>query len=162
MQLGSRSNLLALWARMHLVVSASRFALSRLSGKAWNFAMSRRKGGLGPSSLMFGILVVIWTSPGRTRARRHKHPRQHAHTHTPTHRTDNTRRILRPKSIVTYFWGGEREPQIVAGSRGGGRDQLHVSVADVIKSFETVDRSILDCALGRLGLRWRGYFMAAP
>ena len=25
-------------------------------------------------------------------------------------------------------------------------------VADVIKSFDTVDRSILDCALGRLGL----------
>ena len=25
-------------------------------------------------------------------------------------------------------------------------------VADVIKSFDTVDKSILDCALGRLGL----------
>ena len=43
--------------------------------------------------------------------------------------------------------------------RGGGRswgekeeDQLHVMVAEVIKSFDTVDRSILDCALGRLGL----------
>ena len=35
---------------------------------------------------------------------------------------------------------------------GTGGDQLHVMVADVIKSFETVDRSILDCALGRLGL----------
>ena len=33
-----------------------------------------------------------------------------------------------------------------------GDDQLHVMVADVIKSFDTVDRSILDCALGRLGL----------
>ena len=33
-----------------------------------------------------------------------------------------------------------------------GRDQLHVMVADVIKSFDTVDRSILVCALGRLGL----------
>ena len=33
-----------------------------------------------------------------------------------------------------------------------GSDQLHVLVADVIKSFDTVDRSILDCALGRLGL----------
>ena len=32
---------------------------------------------------------------------------------------------------------------------GAGADQL---VADVIKSFDTVDRSILDCALGRLGL----------
>ena len=31
-------------------------------------------------------------------------------------------------------------------------DQLHVMVADVIKSFDTVDRSNLDCALGRLGL----------
>ena len=35
---------------------------------------------------------------------------------------------------------------------GTGNDQLHVMVADVIKSFDTVDRSILDCALGRLGL----------
>ena len=33
-----------------------------------------------------------------------------------------------------------------------GGDHLHVRVADVIKSFATVDRSILDCALGRLGL----------
>ena len=32
---------------------------------------------------------------------------------------------------------------------GTGGDQLHVMVADVIKSFDTV---ILDCALGRLGL----------
>ena len=35
---------------------------------------------------------------------------------------------------------------------GTGGDQLHVMVADVIRSFDTVDRSILDCALGRLGL----------
>ena len=35
---------------------------------------------------------------------------------------------------------------------GTGGDQLHVMVADVIKSFDTVDRSILDCAFGRLGL----------
>ena len=35
---------------------------------------------------------------------------------------------------------------------GTGGDQLHVMVADVIKSFGTVDRSILDCTLGRLGL----------
>ena len=35
---------------------------------------------------------------------------------------------------------------------GTGGDQLHVVVADVIKSSDTVDRSILDCALGRLGL----------
>ena len=35
---------------------------------------------------------------------------------------------------------------------GTGGDQLHVVVADVIKSFDTVDRSILDSVLGRLGL----------
>ena len=35
---------------------------------------------------------------------------------------------------------------------GTGGDQLHVMVADVIKSFDSVDRSILDCSLGRLGL----------
>ena len=35
---------------------------------------------------------------------------------------------------------------------GTGGDQLHVMVADVIKSFDTVDRSILDCALGRFCL----------
>ena len=35
---------------------------------------------------------------------------------------------------------------------GVGGDQLHVMVADVIKSFGTVDRSTLDCALSRLGL----------
>ena len=44
---------------------------------------------------------------------------------------------------------------------GTGGDQLHVMVAGVIKSFDNVDRSILDCALGRLGLPdWfrRAYF----
>ena len=35
---------------------------------------------------------------------------------------------------------------------GVGGDQLHVVVADVIKSCNTVDRSILDCTLSRLGL----------
>ena len=35
---------------------------------------------------------------------------------------------------------------------GVGGDQLHVMVADVIEFFDTVDRSILDCTLGRLGL----------
>ena len=42
---------------------------------------------------------------------------------------------------------------------GAGGDQLHVMVA--VKSFDPVDRSILDCALGRLGLpEWsrRVYF----
>ena len=29
---------------------------------------------------------------------------------------------------------------------------FHIFVADVVKSFDTVDRDILDCALGRLGL----------
>ena len=29
---------------------------------------------------------------------------------------------------------------------------FHFFVADVVKSFDTVDRDILDCALGRLGL----------
>ena len=35
---------------------------------------------------------------------------------------------------------------------GVGSDQLHVVVADVVKSFDTSDRSILHCALGRLRL----------
>ena len=35
---------------------------------------------------------------------------------------------------------------------GAGGDQLHVMVADVIESFDTVDRSILDGALGRIAL----------
>ena len=35
---------------------------------------------------------------------------------------------------------------------GTGGDQFHVMVADVIKSFGTVVRSILDCAFRRLGL----------
>ena len=35
---------------------------------------------------------------------------------------------------------------------GTGSDQLHVMVADVSKSFDTVERSFLDCTLGRLGL----------
>ena len=35
---------------------------------------------------------------------------------------------------------------------GASDEQLHVMVADVIKSFYMVDRSILHCAFGRLGL----------
>ena len=31
-------------------------------------------------------------------------------------------------------------------------NQVHIFVADVIKSFDTVDRGILDCALGKLVL----------
>ena len=33
---------------------------------------------------------------------------------------------------------------------GTGGDQLHVMVADVVKSFDTVDRSILDCAFRKV------------
>ena len=32
------------------------------------------------------------------------------------------------------------------------RSDFHIFVADVVKSFDTVDRDILDCTLGRLGL----------
>ena len=35
---------------------------------------------------------------------------------------------------------------------GIGGDQLRVMVADVIKSCDTVDRSILDCLVGLVGL----------
>ena len=31
---------------------------------------------------------------------------------------------------------------------------VHIFVADVIKSFDTVDRGIRDCVLGRLGVAW--------
>ena len=44
---------------------------------------------------------------------------------------------------------------------GVGGDQLHVMVADVIKSLDTVDWSILDCTLSRLGLPgwfWKMHF----
>ena len=40
--------------------------------------------------------------------------------------------------------------EVLSGARD---DQLHVMVADVIKSFDTVDGSMLDCALGWRGLR---------
>ena len=46
---------------------------------------------------------------------------------------------------------------------GVGGDQLHVMVADVIESLDTVDWIILDCALGRLGLLdWlrRAFFLS--
>ena len=33
-----------------------------------------------------------------------------------------------------------------------GHSDFHIFVADVVKSFDTVDRDILDCTLGRLGL----------
>ena len=40
-----------------------------------------------------------------------------------------------------------------------GGDQLHVMVADVTKSFDTIDRSVLGCTLSRLGLPgwWSGF-----
>ena len=38
------------------------------------------------------------------------------------------------------------------------RSDFHIFVADVVKSFDTVDRDILDCTLGRLGLpAWVSY-----
>ena len=52
-------------------------------------------------------------------------------------------------SVEAWFSTALDIEEVLAGIGG---DQLHVMVADVIKSFDTVDRSILDCALGRLGL----------
>ena len=53
-------------------------------------------------------------------------------------------------SSVEAWFSTALDIEEVLSATGG--DQLHVMVADVIKSFDTVDRSILDCALGRLGL----------
>ena len=52
-------------------------------------------------------------------------------------------------SVEAWFSTALDIEEVLAGAGG---DQLHVMVADVIKSCDTVDRSILDCALGRLGL----------
>ena len=52
-------------------------------------------------------------------------------------------------SVEAYFSTALDIEEVLSGVGG---DQVHVMVADVIKSFDTVDRSILDCALGRLGL----------
>ena len=52
-------------------------------------------------------------------------------------------------SVEAWFSAALDIEEVLSGTGG---DQLHVIVADVIKSFDTVDRSILDCALGRLGL----------
>ena len=52
-------------------------------------------------------------------------------------------------SVEAWFSTALDVEEVLSGTGG---DQLHVSVADVIKSFDAVDRSILDCALGRLGL----------
>ena len=52
-------------------------------------------------------------------------------------------------SVEAWFSAALDIEEVLSGTGG---DQLHVIVADVIKSFDTVGRSILDCALGRLGL----------
>ena len=52
-------------------------------------------------------------------------------------------------SVEAWFSNALDIEEILSGT---GDDQLHVMVAEVIKSFVTVDRSILDCASGRLGL----------
>ena len=59
-------------------------------------------------------------------------------------------------SVEAWFTTALDVEEVLAGTGG---DQLHVMVAGVIKSFDTVDRSILDCALGRLGLP--GWFQRA-
>ena len=46
-------------------------------------------------------------------------------------------------SVEAWFSTALDIKEVLAGTGG---DQLHVMVADVIKSFGTVDRSILDCA----------------
>ena len=52
-------------------------------------------------------------------------------------------------SVEAWFSTALDIEDVLSGTGGG---QLHVMVADVIKSFDTVDRSIMDCTLGRLGL----------
>ena len=52
-------------------------------------------------------------------------------------------------SVEAWFSNALDIEEILSGT---GDDQLHVMVAEVIKSFVTVGRSILDCASGRLGL----------
>ena len=52
-------------------------------------------------------------------------------------------------SVEAWFSTALDIEEVLAGTGG---DPLHVMVADVIKSFATVHRSVLGCALGRLGL----------
>ena len=52
-------------------------------------------------------------------------------------------------SVEAWFSTALDIEEILSGT---GDDQLHVMVADVIKSSDSVGGSILDCALGRLGL----------
>ena len=56
----------------------------------------------------------------------------------------------RPLSVLPVVYRLRASLEEVLSAVGGV--QLHVMVADVIKSFDTVDRSIPDCTLGRLGL----------
>ena len=55
-------------------------------------------------------------------------------------------------SVEAWFSTAMEIEEVLSGVGG---DQLHIMVADVIKSFDTVDRSILDCSLGRPGLSAR-------
>ena len=55
-------------------------------------------------------------------ARRHRDPQPHAHTHTATHKTDNTRGTLLPKSIVLCFWEGQREHKVLPGGHNRARE----------------------------------------
>ena len=54
-----------------------------------------------------------------------------------------------PPPVEAWFSTALDIEEVLAGAGG---DQLHVMVADVKESFDTVDRSILGCTLGRLGL----------
>ena len=50
--------------------------------------------------------------------------------------------------------------EVLSGTVEG---QVHLFVADVVKSFDTVDRGIVDSALGRFGLpSWRSTFPIMP
>ena len=52
-------------------------------------------------------------------------------------------------SVEAWFLTALDIEEVLSGARD---EQLHDMFADVIKSCDTVGRSILDCALGRLGL----------
>ena len=52
-------------------------------------------------------------------------------------------------SIDTWYATMVDIEEVLSNTHQG---DFHVFVADVVKSFDTVDRDILDCALGYLGL----------
>ena len=52
-------------------------------------------------------------------------------------------------SVVAWYAASVDIEEVLSHSR---HSDFHIFVADVVKSFDTVDRDILDCALGRLGL----------